>query len=452
MRPLTKHPSGSVSELLSISIPLIITAFSGNFLVVMDRLMLSYYSIDAMNAVSGVGIVFAAFYFPGVAIAGMTEVFVGQYNGSGQFHKMASPVWQMIWFSIASISVYTPLALIGEKLFLADAFLEEGLLYYKVFVCGCPLFLIQSAVSGFFIGIGRTKLVTMIVIGGNSLNVVLNYLLIFGAGDLPAMGAFGAALASIISEIVQVLILLYVFLNRHNNHSYQTRKPVFNPFLLWEELKVGVPNAVGHTFEIAGWAFLTNFRAHFGMEYIVVMTVTSTSYIFFTFFTDGIHKGVTAIVSNFIGAGKYDYIAKLKDSAYKVQIVLAVLLSFPMVFFNGFIIQSMIDISNFSSKAIYAIKLGLLGNFLFMAIDGFFWIYAGMLTAGGDTKSLMWINSTAVWLVCVIPSVVWLTYFPAESYTVSLYSYPLYGVVVTLLLYCRIRSGKWIKLNLAKAT
>jgi multidrug resistance protein, MATE family len=129
MRPLTKYPSGSVSELLSISIPLIITAFSGNFLVVMDRLMLSYYSIDAMNAVSGVGIVFAAFYFPGVAIAGMTEVFVGQYNGSGQFHKMASPVWQMIWFSIASISVYTPLALIGEKFFLADAFLEEGLLY-----------------------------------------------------------------------------------------------------------------------------------------------------------------------------------------------------------------------------------------------------------------------------------------------------------------------------------
>lgn len=451
MKALTKYPPGSMAELLSISIPLIITAFSGNFLVVMDRLMLSYYSVDAMNAVSGVGIVFAALYFPGIAITGMTEVFVGQYNGAGQCYKMASPVWQMVWFSIASIIIYVPLALMGESFFLADAFVEEGLLYYQVLVYGCPLFLIQSAISGFFIGVGRTRLVTMIVLAGNGLNVILNYFFIFGTEYVPAMGPFGAALASVISAIVQVLILLYVFLNRDNNQSYQTRAPTFNPTLLLEELKVGVPNAVGHTFEIAGWAFLTNFRASFGMDYIVVMTITSTSYIFFTFFTDGIHKGVTAIVSNFIGAEKYHYINKLKYSAYKIQITLAILLFFPMVLFNDLIIQSLIDVSTFSAATIYGMKLGMFGNFLFMMIDGFFWIYAGMLTAGGDTKSLMIINSTAVWLVCVIPAVVWLTYFPSASYTVSLYPYPLYAAVVTTLLYFRVRSGKWIKLNLARS-
>jgi MATE family multidrug resistance protein len=450
MKFLTKYPSGSVSELLSISIPLIITALSGNLLVVMDRLMLSYYSLDAMNAVSGVGIVFATVYFPGVAITAMTEVFVGQYNGADQYHKMASPVWQMIWFSIASVIIYIPLALMGEKFFLATAFIEEGLLYYQVFVYGCPLFLIQSSLSGFFIGLGRTRLITSVVLFGNGINIILNYIFIFGMGSIPAMGTVGAAIASIIAEVIQVLILLFIFLNSYNHQRYQTRRLSFDIALLWKELKIGIPNAVGHTLEIAGWAFLTNFRAHFGMDYIIVMTITSTTYIFFTFFTDGIHKGVTAIVSNFIGAKQYDSINLLKKSAYKIQVTVAIFLFFPMVLFSETVIQSLVDLSTFSDAAIWGIKLGMLGNFLFMVIDGFFWIYAGMLTAGGDTKALMFINSTAVWIICILPSVIWLTYFPSESYTVSLYMYPLYGAVLTLLLYFRVKSGKWIKLNIAQ--
>lgn len=74
-----------------------------------------------------------------------------------------------------------------------------------------------------------------------------------------------------------------------------------------------------------------------------------------------------------------------------------------------------------------------------------------MLTAGGDTRALMIINSISVWLVCIIPSIVWLTYFPAEPYSVNLYVFPVYALVVTVLLYFRVRSGRWIKLNLAKA-
>ncbi|MCP5322851.1 MAG: MATE family efflux transporter [Candidatus Paracaedibacteraceae bacterium] len=449
MKALTRHAPGGIRELLSISIPLIITAFSGNLLVVIDRIMLSYHSIDAMNAVAGVGIVFAAFYFPGTAIAGMTEVFVGQYNGAEQYHKISSPVWQMIWFSLWSVVIYLPLAFMGEHFFLSEAFVEEGLSYYQMLVCGCPLFLIHSAVSGFFIGTGRTKLVTYVVFVGTILNICLNYWFIFGGLGVPELGALGAGIASIIAECIQLLILLYAFLNKHNHTIYKTRLVSLDFDLMWEELKVGVPNAVGHTFEIAGWAFLTNFRANFGMDYIVVMTITSTAYIFFTFFTDGIHKGVTAIASNFIGAKNYVGIEKLKSSAYKVQISAAIILFFPMVGFNDLTIGSIMDISNFSEAAIYGIKLAMLGNFLFMAIDGFFWIYAGLLTAGGDTKALMVISGTAVWIACVLPAVIWLSFFPSESYTVSLYAYPVYGVIVTALLYFRVRSGKWMKLHVA---
>lgn len=451
MSSLTKYESGSVRELLSISIPLIITAFSGNFLVVIDRIMLSYYSMEATNAVAGVGVVFAVFYFPGVAITGITEVFVGQYYGAGRLSKIAAPVWQMIWFSCLSIFIYAPIAYLGKEFFLAEAFIEEGLAYYQLLIIGCPFFLIYAALSGFFIGQGRTKLITYIVMLGGGINILLNYVLIFGVGPVPALGATGAAIASVMAEAFQVLILLFAFLSKHNHRLFETRQLRFDISLLIEELKIGIPNAIGHTFEIAGWAFLTNFRAGFGMEYILAMTVSSTAYILFTFFTDGLHKGITAIASNFIGAGDYSDIERLKRSAYKIQIIAGVLLFFPMVFFNERTIQLIADISMLTPSAIYGIKMAMLGNFLFMIIDGFFWIYAGLLTAGGDTKVLMFINSIAVWIVCVLPSVIWLTYFPSESYTVSLYFYPIYALFVTSFLYLRVKSNRWIKLDLAKS-
>jgi hypothetical protein len=50
----------------------------------------------------------------------------------------------------------------------------------------------------------------------------------------------------------------------------------------------------------------------------------------------------------------------------------------------------------------------------------------------------------------VLPAVIWLTYFPSESYSVSLYSFPVYGAIVTGILYLRVRSNKWIKLDLSK--
>lgn len=374
MKPLTKYRPGSVAELLTISIPLIITALSGNLMVVIDRIMLSYYSIDATNAVAGAGVVFAAFYFPGIAIAGITEVFVGQYNGSQQYKKIAAPVWQMLWFSVSTIAIYTPLALWGDRLFLAEAFIEKGLGYYQLLVLVTPLFVLQNAISGFFIGIGETKKITFVVVFGNAIKVLLNFPLIFGYAGVEPLGAMGAAVSSVVSEVIQLVILCGMFLSKKYNAIYFTRKISVNFQLFKEQLKVGIPHAAGHSFEIAGWAFLTNFRANFGVDFILVMTVTSTSYILFTFFTDGVSKGIASIVSNMIGANDTDGIQKVKRSAYKLQMGVGILLLIPLVVLSDLSINSLVDRATISDQVIWAMKMGMLGNYIFMVIDGYFWI------------------------------------------------------------------------------
>jgi multidrug resistance protein, MATE family len=450
MKSLTKHPPGSLFELLSIAVPLILTALSGSLFVFVDRIMLSYYSFDVVNAVSGVGVVFATLCYPGCAIAAITEVFVGQYNGAGQYTKIAEPVWQMIFFALASIVVYVPLGLLGESLFLSPVFIEEGLGYYQILVMGAPMFLLQSAVAGFFVGIGRPKLVTVAALVSNLMNIVLNYCLIFGVWIIPPLGAVGSATASMIAEGIQLCILFGVFFNKHNHLKYMTRKATANLKLLWEQLKIGVPGAVGHAFEIGAWAFLSNFRAGLGDVYVTVMTVSGTSYLLFSFYTDGLQKAVTAITSNMIGSRDYRHIENAKRSASILHAAFLALIFIPLVAWSEISIRPLIDIETLTPETLFAIKMALLGNFIFMIFDGYYWIYCGMLTAGGDTKTVMVVNSVSVWLFCVLPAVIWLTYFPSESYSVSLYSFPVYGAIVTGILYLRVRSNKWIKLDLSK--
>lgn len=445
---LTRHAPGSISELLALSIPLILTALSGSFKLTLDRIMLSYYSLDALHALAGINIVLAVFYLPGIAITGMSEVFVGQYNGSRQYHKVAAPVWQMIWLSLFSIVIYVPLAFWGDSLFIADAYFDAGQMYYQIIVCFCPFWLVQAALSGFFIGIGRPSIVTYVTLLGTVLNFVLNYILIFGFWAIPALGALGAAIASVLASLVEIYILFSVFLSSKNVQQFNTRKVTFNPSLLLSAFKVGVPNAIGHTLEVGAWAFVSNFRSTLGMEHILINTLTSTAFISFTFITDGLNKAVTAITANLIGSNQLHLLPQLKKSTLKVILVLSFILFILLVLFSSATIHAVLHSTNFSESVLLSMKLSLFGTFLFMSLDAFFWTSSGILTAGGDTRYIMVVNSVSVWLLAVIPAVFIALYISNAAYIISLFCWPLYIGITNIFIHKRLASNQWIKLDL----
>src|SRR5437016_5655252 len=103
---LTKYPVGSARELWAIAFPLMLTALSGSLMIFVDRLILSHYSTEAMNAVATIGTTCMIFIYGAIGISSIAEVFVGQYNGSKQKSKMGEPAWQMIWFSLMTYPVF----------------------------------------------------------------------------------------------------------------------------------------------------------------------------------------------------------------------------------------------------------------------------------------------------------------------------------------------------------
>ena len=192
---------GHIRALWRICFPLMLTALSGTLMAFLDRIILAKYDTQAMIAATIAANVVFIFQFGAMSIAMIAEVFVGQYNGAQQWKEIAKPVWQMIWFGLLCAFIMIPLGLFGETLFIPREFAKEGDPYFSWMMIFGPVFPVAAALSAFFIGRGKIKVVTLSVILGNILNLLLGLLLVWGIpGILAPLGAKGAAIATGIAE------------------------------------------------------------------------------------------------------------------------------------------------------------------------------------------------------------------------------------------------------------
>lgn len=427
--------------------PLIFSSMAGSMMLFCDRLILARYNLEAMNAATMVGNACALVQFGLIAIVAIAEVFVGQYNGAGQDAKVAAPVWQMVWLSLFSFLFIIPLAAFGAPLALSGVYREVGTSYYQWAMGSSPLMALSVAFSSFFIGQGRAAVVTLVAVGSNLLNCALAILLVFGCQDwIPAYGMVGAGVATTIAESVNVLALLMLFLRKENRDRYQTHKPTWDGQTLVACLKVGAPNAAAHVLEILSWAVCVRIIAAKGASYLTVVSIGQTIFILSSFFTEGLNKAAAALSANCIGARAWNEVAAVLRAAISFHGIVISALAVWLIVCPAYLIHYFIPDPD---PILYEqIRLTLVWVWLFILFDGINWIFAGVLTSGGDTWFIMRVSGIAFWALGALPVYLMVRFVP-EPATHALWGVSgLYAVVLSFVYSARYASGKWKKLQL----
>jgi len=418
---LSKYKPGSLKELAVIAFPLMLSFLSGNLMFFFDRLILARYSLDAMNAVAIAGMITAVFQYAPIGIAGIAEVFVGQYNGSKEYHKIAKPVWQMIYFSLLFIVICLPLAIFGGPYLIADDYEKYAMSFYRWVMSFAWLMPLYAALTSFYIGRGKVVFVTVVSIIANIINLSLDIILVFGVSDIiPEMGPKGAAIATVIAQIIQVLIILVSFFRKEHIEKYGVLDCRFDKKLFIKCFKIGLPNTIAHFIEIAAWAFLLNLVALYSALYLTVVTIGQNVLILVAFINDGLSKAVTTIASNIIGA-KFKkekmnilLLKRLNFSMYKLQFFISFLAGIFLLFFHNMLIDAFISQEAYSME--YDMLLAVLNRTIFwvwvyILVDGCVWANVGLLTAAGDTKFTMVVNALTVWFIAVLPAIFFIHYY-----------------------------------------
>ena len=112
-----KHPAGGYRELLVLAVPLMISAGTQSLMHIIDRILLTWYSHEALAAALPSGVLFWAVLSLFFGVAQYVNTFVAQYEGAQRKDRVAASVWQGVYFSLVGGGLLTAFGSLGIPLF-----------------------------------------------------------------------------------------------------------------------------------------------------------------------------------------------------------------------------------------------------------------------------------------------------------------------------------------------
>ncbi len=451
---LTRYPEGSIRELWSISMPLMISMLASLFMIFTDRIFLARYSLASLNAAVTAGTLAWALMVGVGMLTAMSEIFVAQYNGAKQYQRLGVPVWQMIWVSLFSLIFFIPLGIWGSPLFFQNNLygdLEVEMFRWLMFFG--PSYALMTTLSGFFIGRGKTKMLVWLAIGANMINIALDWALIFGVpGWIPEMGIRGAAIATCFGYTFEATILIFVFLRKKNRMEFGSGRCQID----WPELKkccrVGFPQGIFCSLEVFGWAIFYWLMTTLGEVHITISSICQSMIILLSFFYDGLSRGAAAIAGNLIGAGKKDIVAKVLRSGVFLLLFFNLIVGVFLVLDPDDTVR-LLFLENGSSSIDPAfqgaLRTCLIFSFFYLFFEGIRWLLSGLLVAAGDTLFLFLAGSLSVWFLLLAP----VYFFVTQSARSVEYAWglaALYSALLFGIYWIRFKWGRWKTIELIK--
>ena len=399
---LTSYPRGSLPELWALSWPMMLSALAGHFMIFADRMILSRYSQTAFVAATASQSWYWAISLSLMALVGITEVFVGGYNGAKEYPQIRKVVWQMIWVSFLSWGILLPLILFAPLL-LPSSIQEAGTPYLQVLIFFLPFYLAGfGAIGSFFVGRGETKIIPIVLVTSNFLNIGLDIWFIFGGWFLPSMGVVGAAYATGISQFLAFLFFLAVFLRRRYRESFQTHKLYFSWGIMSKCFSVGGPIAFSAFINLVGWSLVYQMLVVTTTpDQLFAYTISHSVFAFFWFVLDGVGKGICAVCANGLGQKDYKIFYTVIRSFLKLCLLFALITSIFMVFFPELVVFAFAK--NPSYHLVDRSRVVLFWAWIAISFECIWWGFQNMLVSAGDTRYVTLATTLPFWFVSLLP-------------------------------------------------
>lgn len=394
--------SSSYRELLRIAVPLIITSASFTVQNFCDRMFLAWYSPATLQAAVPAGILYFTLVCGFMSTAAFANSLVAQYYGNGDNHSCSRSVAQAILlalFSFPLILLLLPAGLwmLSVSGHAPDVLVEEKT-YFTILMLGGLQLPLSAAVSSFFSGRGLTKVVMRCAIISAMLNLVLNWLLIFGVGPFPEMGMAGAALASVISGFVSPVIMLALYFSKKNDRLYATRKLFyFDAPLFRRLLRFGVPSGIHMALDIGAFSLFVLLVGRLGETAFMAANIALSVNMIAFMPAVGIGQAAGTLVGQHMGRGDLDGAFTVGWRAVHIGWIYTACAALT------FVLMPEVYIRLFARGDVPLDGiLGLARTLLAFAacwglLDATNLILSGALRGAGDTHFVMWYETSMAW-------------------------------------------------------
>jgi putative MATE family efflux protein len=367
-----------------------------------DTLMLSQYSDNSVAAVGVsnqiLSMVIVMFGF----VATGTAILVAQNLGAerDQEAREVSSVSigaNLIFGLILSAGVFIFSEQLLQMMDLPPELFDEANSY--LLIVGAFSF-IQSlimTVSSIIRSYGFTRDIMYVTIGMNILNVIGNYLFIFGPFGFPILGVEGVAISTTVSRIIGLLAAIYVMTKRIPGSLPFSLLFSFPKRHLKNLLNIGIPSAGEHLSYNGSQMVITYFIATLGTQALTAKVYTQNVMMFIFLFSIAISQGTQILIGHMVGA-------KEMDNAYKralKSLKLAILISIGAAVIVSFFSKNLLGIFTDNPSIIELGTTLILLTIILEPGRSFNLVLISSLRAAGDVKFPVYMGILSMWGVSV---------------------------------------------------
>jgi len=395
---------------IRLSVPVILGMLGHTFVGLADNIMVGQLGTAELAAVSlGNSFVFIAMSL-GIGFSTAITPLVAEADGAGKKDEGKSALKHgLVLCTILGIALFG-ITLLGKPLmYLMDQPPEVVTLaipYLDLVAFSLVPLIMFQAFKQFSEGLSQTKYPMYATIIANALNIVLNYLLIFGTFGFPKMGIIGAAIGTLVSRVVMLLFLWYLLNKKKKFHFYVTgfnfRK--LERRVVDKIISLGFPSALQMFFEVAIFTAAIWLSGVLGKNpqaaNQIALNLSSMTFMF------GMGLGVAAMirVGNQKGLKKYTELRRIAQSIFFLTLLLEIGFAALFLLCRHWFPTIYLDVNDLSNQADNMEVIALAAQLLLVAAffqisDGLQVVILGALRGLQDVKIPTFMTFIAYWLI-----------------------------------------------------
>ncbi len=435
----------SNKNIFRITYPIFLTLIAQNVINVTDTAFLGRVGEVELGASAIAGVFYIAIFMVGFGFSQGAQILIGRRNGEENYTQIGPLFNNGLIFNFLLGALFFAFSVIGAPLLMkllvtSDHIYHASIEYLNWRIYGFFFAFLNVMFRGLYVGITQTKILTTSAIIMAVVNVIFDYLLIFGNFGFPKMGIAGAAIASVIAEaatLIYMVVYTFLYTDLKKYGIFQLQKIDWKA--IGQMLDLSIFIMFQYFISISTWFMFFIFIERMGERPLAVTNIGRSLYILLMIPGMALSTTVSTVVSNLIGADRKEEILPFINRIVGISLILVVPLmvltyAFPELFArvytdNPSLIAACVPV-------IHVISIAM----IFCAVSSI--IFNGV-SGTGNTRTAFFIEF--ITLFFYLSFVYYTTIVNPKSVAVVWLSEYIYWIIIGALGYWYLLKGNWRK-------
>lgn len=391
------------SKIIKLALPIAFQQFMLALVSACDAFMLGGLNQDSLSAVSLASQITFVFNLILTALTIGENMFIAQYYGKGDYVGLKKYFSLIIKYTSIVSLIFLVVTLFFSRqlmyIFTSDVTLIElGIKYLKIIGFSYVLSGILQVLQGVLKNCGYVGKCTMISIIVVCINIILNALLIYGYLFFPRMEIAGAALATVIANLIGLIIALYILYPVKELKLCLNDFKIIDKFIIQKFWKHVYPILLNELVWGLGFTMYSVIMGHLGSDAVAANSIANITKNLLICVCSGFGYGGSIIVGNLLGNGEISKARQTGDSLCRVSIYSGVITGVTILILSPLILR----LSNLEITAAYYLKYMLyISSYYVIGKSINSMTIGGIFPSGGDGKFGLKCDSVTMWCIVV---------------------------------------------------